>query len=311
LYKNHRVAVVVPAYNEEELIRPTLESIPDYVDVVYAVDDGSVDNTLGVMREIAESDQRIRIIEHDRNRGVGAAIVSGYKRVVEDEIDVAVVMAGDNQMDPKYIPRLLDPIVEGKADYTKGNRLVSREYREGMSWWRFLGNSLLTFLTKLSSGYWKIMDPQNGYTAISREALESIGLDDVFTYYGYCNDILARLNVYGFKVLDIPIPARYGNEKSKIRYGDYIIRVSWILLRNFFWRLKMKYIILSFNPLVFFYLFGMVLTPLGFGLGMLSIYLWLYQGASLFIRTALSTLIFIVGLQFLFFAMLFDMWDNS
>lgn len=310
MYKDHKVAVVVPAYNEAVLIRPTLETVPDYVDVVYVVEDGSVDDTLSVVEEVASRDSRVVVVRHEENRGVGAAVVSGYKRCIEDEVDLAVVMAGDNQMDPQYIPRLLDPIVEGLADYTKGNRLVGKEYREGMSRWRFLGNSILTFLTKLSSGYWKIMDPQNGFTAASREALEAIGLDDVFTYYGYCNDILVRLNVYGFRVRDVSIPARYGGEKSKIRYLPYIFRVSWLLLRNFFWRLKFKYLVLSFNPLVFFYFFGMILTPGGFFLGVWSIYLWLYAGVSLFIRAALSTLIFIVGLQFLLFAMLFDMQDN-
>jgi glycosyltransferase involved in cell wall biosynthesis len=299
--------VVVPAYNEERLIRPTLETIPGFVDVVYAVDDGSVDTTVSVMREIAEKDSRIVIVEHGENCGVGAAIITGYKRCVVDDVDLAVVMAGDHQMDPKYIPDLLDPLVDDRADYTKGNRLIGSEYREGMSRWRFLGNAILTFLTKLSSGYWKLMDPQNGYTAINREALETIDWDDVFTYYGYCNDILVRLNVYGFRVRDVNIPARYGDEKSKIRYAPYILKVSGLLWRNFFWRLKEKYLILSFNPLVFFYFFGILLTPIGFGLGVWSIYLWLTQGMALFIRASLSTLIFIVGLQFLLFAMLFDM----
>jgi len=307
LYKDRKIGVVVPAFNEELLIGPTLETVPDFVDVVYAVDDCSSDRTLSVMQEIAERDNRVVVIHHEVNGGVGAAIVSGYKRCLVEDVDIAVVMAGDNQMDPEMVPRLLDPVVEGRADYAKGNRLIGRGYREGMSRWRFLGNAILTFLTKISSGYWKIMDPQNGFTAIGRDALETLDWDGLFTYYGYCNDILVRLNVYGFRVRDVSIPARYGDEKSKIRYGPYILRVSGLLLRNFFWRLKEKYLILSFNPLVFFYLFGMVLAPLGFGLGVWSIYLWVYQGTSLFIRAALSTLIFIVGLQFLLFAMLFDM----
>jgi len=311
LYKDNKIAVVVPAFNEELLIRPTLETIPDYIDVVYAIDDGSTDNTLKVMKEIASVDSRIQIIEHLSNGGVGAAIVSGYKQCIEDEVDISVVMAGDNQMDPAHILGLLNPIVDGQADYTKGNRLLNKEYREGMSGWRFFGNAILTFLTKLSSGYWSMMDPQNGYTAASRIALMNIGLDDVFTYYGYCNDILTKLNVYGFRVKDVAIPARYGDETSKIKYGPYIWKVSGLLSRNFFWRLKMKYLILSFNPLVFFYLFGLFLTPLGFGLGSWSIYMWVTQGVNLFIRASLSGLIFIIGLQFILFAMLFDLQMDS
>ena len=243
LYSYHKIAVVVPALNEEELIRPTLETMPDYIDIIYAIDDGSTDNTYNVMKELASHDSRIIIIKRTQNGGVGAAIVTGYKKCIEDVIDIAVVMAGDNQMDPQYIPHLLDPIINGESDYTKGNRLHNRDYQYGMSKWRLFGNSLLSYLTKLSSGYWKIMDPQNGYTAITRKALEKINLDDVFTYYGYCNDILTKLNVNGFRAIDVNIPARYGNEKSKIKYGPYIRRVSGLLFKNFFWRIKMKYFV--------------------------------------------------------------------
>jgi glycosyltransferase involved in cell wall biosynthesis len=240
LYNNKKIAVVVPAFNEEVLIRPTLETIPAYVDVVYAIDDGSTDNTYTVMKEIASRDSRIHIIQHNPNEGVGAAIVTGYKKCVEDEIDVAVIMAGDNQMDPKYIPDLLKPIITGTADYTKGNRLVNNEYSKGMSKWRLFGNKILTFFTRLSSGYWDMSDPQNGYSAISFHALSSIRLDDIYPWYGYCNDLLAKLNVHGFVLVDVPIPARYGDEISKIKYGPYIVRVSGLLFRNFLWRQKMK-----------------------------------------------------------------------
>jgi glycosyltransferase involved in cell wall biosynthesis len=311
LYKGKSIGVVVPAYNEETLIRPTLETVPGYVDRVYAVDDGSIDGTLGVIEDVASRDQRIVVIKHNPNRGVGAAIVSGYKRSLEDGVDVVVVMAGDNQVDPGRIPDLLDPIVEGRADYAKGNRLMSEEYWRGMSGWRTFGNMMLTFLTKLASGYWQIIDPQNGYTAISRKALSMIPLDRVFTYYGYCNDLLVKLNVYGFRVVDVQMPARYGREKSKIRYGSYILRVSWMLLGDFFWRLKMKYVVLSFNPVVFFYLMGLVITPLSIVFGVYSLHYYFVQGGPLFIRAALSLLLFIVGIQFLFFAMLFDMQNEK
>ncbi|MBA7633202.1 hypothetical protein ES703_40764 [subsurface metagenome] len=157
-------------------------------------------------------------------------------------MDVIVVMAGDNQMDPDYLPDILAPVVEGRADYSKGNRLLSPESRRGMSRWRLFGNLVLTFLNKVASGYWHVVDPQNGYTAISRRTLERIDLDSIYPWYGYPNDMLIKLNVYGFRVVDVPHPARYGNEKSKITYGKYILKVSWLLLKGFFWRLKMKHI---------------------------------------------------------------------
>jgi len=249
MYKSQKIAVVVPAYNEEELIGEALSSIPEYVDKVYAVDDCSLDRTYEIMQKIAEENPKVVCIKHKENGGVGAAIVAGYKKALQDRMDIAVVMAGDNQMDPAYLPDLLDPIVEGRADYTKGNRLFSPEYRKAMSRWRLFGNTLLTLLTKIASGYWHVSDPQNGYTAISRQTLERIDPDTIYTYYGYPNDMLVKLNVYGFRVIDVPHPARYGKEKSKIKYSRYIFKVSWLLLKDFFWRLKMKYLVLGMSPI--------------------------------------------------------------
>jgi glycosyltransferase involved in cell wall biosynthesis len=268
-YRGRRIAVVVPAYNEEELIGEVLDGIPDYVAKVYAVNDGSSDRTGEIIEDYARRDPRVVPIHHSPNRGVGAAITSGYKRAIEDGMDIAAVMAGDNQMDPAYLPALLDPIVEGRADYTKGNRLINEAYRKGMPAWRSFGNSILTFLTKIASGYWQMMDPQNGYTAISVKALAELPLDSIYQGYGYCNNLLVWLNIHNMTVRDVAIPARYGREKSKIRYSTYIPRVSRLLLSNFLFRLKTKYIQMGFHPLAFFYAAGAVLTPIGMigGLG--------------------------------------------
>ncbi len=304
-YSEFKIAVVVPAYNEEELISNTIESIPEYVDCIYVIDDGSKDQTARIVSEFP--DPRVVLIRHQKNSGVGAAIITGYKQAFVDGMDVVAVMAGDNQMDPEQLPYLLAPIIEGRADYTKGNRLISPEYRKGMSKWRFAGNAVLTFLTKIACGYWQITDPQNGYTAISRDALERINLDDLYPYYGYCNDLLVKLNVYNFRVMDVVMPARYGREKSKIRYSKYISKVSRMLLRNFFWRLKMKYVVLSFHPLVLFYLLGMALTPPGLLLGLWIVYQKIYHLPVSQNFPLLSVFLTIMGIQFLLFAMLFDM----
>ncbi|MDD3976997.1 MAG: glycosyltransferase family 2 protein, partial [Methanomicrobium sp.] len=221
MYRDNSIAVVIPAYREEALISDTLSSIPDFVDKIYAVDDCSPDRTGEIIEEFAEQDSRIVPIHHEVNKGVGAAIVSGYKKTLEDGIDIAAVMAGDNQMDPAFLPELLDPIADKKCDYTMGNRLMSPDFRRGMSKWRFFGNSVLTMLTKIASGYWQMVDPQNGYTAITARALERINLDAIYPRYGYCNDVLVRLNVYGFRIKNIPHPAKYGREKSGIRYSTY------------------------------------------------------------------------------------------
>jgi len=310
VYNDRTIAVVVPAYNEELLIADTLSSVPAFVDRIYAVNDASRDRTQEIIEESARKDPRIIPLRHEKNHGVGAAIVTGYRKALEEGISITVVMAGDNQMDPDLMPSFLNPIIANKADYTKGNRLLSPEYRKGMSRWRFIGNTILTFMTKFSSGYWKLMDPQNGYTAISRRALERINLDRVYPRYGYCNDLLVKLNVFGFRVMDIEMPARYGRETSKIKYGSYIGKVSWLLVRDFLYRLRMKYVVLSFHPLVIFYLFGTGLTIAGLVAGIYTAYFVLIDNGPLFIRGVLTLLIFALGMQFLSFALMFDIQEN-
>jgi len=240
VYRGKNIAVVVPAFNEEVLISETLEGIPDFVDRIYAISDGSDDSTFDIIVQRSKVDARVIPIEHKVNKGVGAALITGYKASVNDSMDITAIMAGDNQMDPKYLPSLLDPIIEGRADYSKGNRLFDTDYIKGMSTWRFLGNTILTILTKLSSGHYNIGDPQNGYTAMRNDVFHVIDPDSIFPWYGYCNDILMRLKVHKFVVVDVAIPARYGREKSTIPYPKYIARLSRLLAVNFILRLGMK-----------------------------------------------------------------------
>jgi len=308
LYRDKKIGVVVPAYKEELLIGETIKSVPDYVDRVYVVNDCSPDRTGEIIEEYAEHDGRVVPLTHEVNKGVGAAIVTGYKEALEGDMDIVAVMAGDNQMDPAFLPELLDPIIDVKADYTVGNRLLSPEYRHQMSKWRFFGNSILTLLTKIASGYWQMMDPQNGYTAISKRALERLSFSRIYPRYGYCNDLLIQLNVWGFRMKNIPHPARYGMEKSGIKYSSYIVKLSWLLLRKFLWRLKMKYIILGFHPLVFFYFFGAILTAIGIIAGLGTLWEKFVAGFPvLFVHGVLSFLVFMMGMMFLLFAMLYDM----
>ncbi len=300
-----RIGIVVPAYNEELLISETLGGIPDYVDRIYVIDDASTDRTSEIVKNLGDS--RIVYFRHEVNKGVGAGIIDGYKLALKDEMDIVAVMAGDNQMDPVQLPRLIFPIIEGKADYTKGNRLLTDDFRTGMSKWRSLGNILLSFITKIGSGYWQIMDPQNGYTAISRQALEVIDLDSVYPYYGYCNDLLIKLNAFGMRVMDVVMPARYGNEKSKIRYGKFIRKVAPMIFRGFLWRLRVKYTVLDFHPLVLFYFLGMIALPLGFLLGGWGFLQILLQNSLPSYYPLLCFLILGTGFQMLLFGMLFDM----
>lgn len=305
VFDRHKVGVVIPAYNEEQLLEDTLKAIPPYVSKFYVIDDCSADGTPEIIKKTI--DPRMTSVRHERNRGVGAAIVTGYKLALADGMAIVAVMAGDNQMDPKELPRLLMPIVEGRADYTKGNRLLNKKFRKGMSRWRSLGNFLLTMITKIGSGYWHVSDPQNGYTAISRKALEALDLDSVYTYYGYCNDLLIKLNTFGIVVLDIAMPAKYGKEKSSIKYSRFIFKVAPMIFRGFLWRLKVKYMILDFHPLVFFYMASMLLLPIG---TLFSVWVLAEKAIHGSITPAypiLAALITFTGLQLFLFGMIFDM----
>ena len=306
-YRGKKVAVVVPAHNEQLLIGETLSGIPDFIARIYVVNDYSSDRTQEIVEYYAREDRSIVPIIHEVNKGVGAAIVTGYKRALLDNMDIVAVMAGDNQMDPAFLPHLLDPIVDGKCDYTMGNRLASPEYRKSMSRWRLTGNAILTMLTKIASGYWSMMDPQNGYTAISTRALERMNLDDIYPRYGYCNDLLVKLNANTFRVINVPHPARYGRETSGIRYHTYIVSVSNLLLMDFLWRLKTKYIMLSFHPLVLFYLAGVTFTLVGISGGIYSLYYKFILGNAIFVPLVLSILVLGFGIGCICFAMFFDM----
>lgn len=299
MYRGKTIGVVVPAYNEELLIGRVIQDMPEYVDKIYVVDDCSTDKTINVVR--AKRDFRIIIQRHKKNRGVGAAIATGYRRALQDRLDIVAVMAGDNQMDSRELPKLLDPIVDGKADYSKGDRLSKRGLSQGMSRWRKFGNILLAQLTRISSGYWAVQDPQNGYTAISREALSMLDLDKIYRGYGYCNDLLTKLNVLGFRVLDVQIPARYGEEKSKIRYGSYMRKVSFLLFRNFLWRIMRQYIYPKPKLTGLSYLSGFILLSAGI-LNLL---------AGVFTRTYIRTgyIFLLVGVLLLSLSMVLDAKD--
>lgn len=304
-FNGYNIGVVIPAYNEEKLIEDTINGIPMYVKKIYVIDDCSTDSTSEIVKSI--NDPRVVYLRHEKNIGVGAAITNGYKLSLNDDIDIVAVMAGDNQMDPEQLPKLLKPIIENRADYVKGNRLISKDFRKGMSKLRFFGNTLLTMITKIGSGYWHIMDPQNGYTAISRQALETMDLDSIFPYYGYCNDMLIKMNAFGMRVEDVAIPARYGDEKSKIKYGRYIVKVAPMIFRGFLWRLKTKYMIMDFHPLVFFYFVGMILLSSGTIFNLWILYQKIYHNTVSLNFPLLAVFITLIGLQLLLFAMFFDM----
>ncbi len=312
MYRDKTIAVVIPAYNEEKLIGRVLKSIPNFVDHIVVVDDESRDRTGEVVKEHQKEDSRIIYLRHQKNEGVGGAIATGYKWARSNNVEISVVMAGDAQMDPKDLPKLIDPVVNGEADYSKGNRLFTGRAWRVIPKSRYLGNAVLSFLTKIASGYWHIADSQSGYGAVTLEVLKTIDLDNLYKRYGMPNDFLTKLNVYQFRVRDVPINPIYGiGERSKMKIYKVVFTLSFLLIKLFFWRLKEKYVIRDFHPLVLFYLMGFILTPIGVVFGG---YLFFYR---IFIGTVSATsalfagLFTISGLQFLLFAMWFDMEYNK
>lgn len=258
MYRDNAVGVVVTAYQEAEFVGSVVEEVPDYVDYVYAVDDGSTDGTWEAIQRAAnarevvvrpdggtvEADAEapesgtttVVPIRHRYNSGAGAATKTGYRRALEDGLDVVAVVNGDGQMDTGILHRFLDPIVEGRADFAKGTRLSTQKHREGMTRWRLFGNVLLTGLTRVATGYWGLSDAQNGYTAISAETLSKLDLDALYDRHGFLNDLIAQLSTVEARIADVPHPAVYGDEESSISYGQFVPGLSALLARRFLGR---------------------------------------------------------------------------
>lgn len=329
MYKDTTVGVVVPAYNEEGFVGEVIETVPSFVDRVYAIDDASTDDTWREIREAAHRENEVPLdpitatsggttvfqrpvvaLRNEENRGVGASIKRGYSRALADGLDVVAVMNGDGQMDPEMLDRIVDPVVEGRADFAKGNRLLVPEFRRGMSRWRLFGNLLLTLLTRIASGYWGMMDPQNGYTAISADAIEAIRFETLYDEYGFCNDLLIALNAHDMRIADVAMPAVYGDESSSIVYSRFVPRLSKLLVRRLVWRLNTKYLMAEFHPLALLYYLGAITTALGAGTVLRAVRLS-HRLENPFVHRMASLSLFGGGLLSLIVAMALDMRANE
>ena len=312
MYKNKKIAVVVPAYNEEILIGRTISTMPDLIDHIVVVDDKSKDKTLDILQKLALENKKLIILAHEKNRGCGAARSTAYSWCVDNEIDIIVGVDADGQMDSSEIEKLITPIVEGKADYSKGNRLITGEAWQIIPKVRYLGNSFLTLMTKMASGYWHVTDSQTGFNAISGETLKMLPFKTLYARYGWPNHLLVMLNIYNQRVVDVPVRPIYGiGEKSGIRIWRIIFTMSFLIMRLFLKRMVQKYIIRDFHPLIFFYALGFSLIALDIPLIIRLLY-YLFETGKVFPINAL-TIVFctFMGMQSLLFAMLFDMEANK
>lgn len=311
MYKEKSIAVVIPAYNEGELIENTLNGIPDYVDRMFVVHDAGTDDTIDRILKCSQNDKRISVIEHEKNKGLGQSLIDGYIESLASNTDITVIMAGDNQMHPDDLPSLLNKIIEENYDYVKGNRLLHQEVAV-MPKYRFIGNAILTILTKFATGYYFLMDPQAGYTAIKNSVLRKIPIQKMTKGYGYNADILCMLNIQRFKVTDVEIKPIYGKEKSKIKLVKYIFKTSGLLIRLFFRRLWKRYVIADFHPLILFYMFAFfmfVFVAIPFSLR----FIYMYFSAGEFPRTTFLILFFSLTtfVQLILFAIWMDMDYNK
>ena len=263
--------------------------------------------------EVLDSgDNRVILINHLENGGVGAAISTGYLWCREHQIDCTAVMAGDGQMAPDELEGICLPVIEGKADYVKGNRLIHRAARAVVPKIRFIGNSMLSILTKIASGYWHISDTQTGYTSISLEALEGIDIHKIYKSYGMPNDILVKLNIASFRVKEIAIKPVYNvGEQSKMKVSRVIRKVSWLLVKLFLQRLFTKYFFRSFHPLFICYIMFFFCAAASTPLLSYLIYDFVYNQNVNDNYLIVSVFTGILTIQFLLFGMWFDMQDNE
>jgi glycosyltransferase involved in cell wall biosynthesis len=309
MYRTKKVTVVIPAYNVAPHILQVLKTIPEFVDRIIVVDDCGSDGTDRILTQV--SDSRVSVIKHGINQGVGGATVTGFKGALKDGADVVVKMDGDGQMDPLFLSSLLDPLVEGGYAYAKGNRFLDNARLKEMPTLRLIGNYGLTFLTKLASGYWHVFDPQNGYLAISTEALKCIELDHLAKRYFFENDMLVHLNIFGFRVKDVSIPARYGDETSSMSISEVLVTFPIYLWRRFWYRIYQKDVLRDFSPIALFWGTGLSLFTWGFLFGA---YTWvkstlLHQLASTG-TVMLSVLPLVIGFELILQAIILEIKES-
>jgi glycosyltransferase involved in cell wall biosynthesis len=309
MYREMRVAVVVPAHNEERLIGRVITTMPAIVDHIVIVDDASPDGTSDAVRAVP--DPRVELITLAKNQGVGGAILTGHQRALDLGADVVAIMAGDAQMDPGFLPALLDPIADGEAQFTKANRFFGPGSFRGMPRHRIFGNVVLSFLTKAASGYWHLFDPQNGYTAIHRRALERLPFDRIARRYEFENDILIQLNILRVPARDVPIPAVYGEEVSGMKLSKVAPRILRQLWRGFWHRMWWKYVLQSFSPVALMFFSGLAAILLGLVVGVFVVVNTLGPPVASPGTVVLSVIPFFTGIHLLIMSLFLDIQEGA
>lgn len=306
-WMGRRIAVVIPCYRVRDRIIAVLAAIGPEVEQIFVVDDACPQKT-GVHVEEHCRDPRVRVLRHDRNRGVGGAVMTGYREAIASGADVIVKIDGDGQMDPGLLPRFVQPILEGDADYTKGNRFWNVEDVRDMPMVRFIGNAVLSFVSKFASGYWDVFDPTNGYTAIHGRVARLLPFDKISERYFFESDMLFRLNTVRAVVVEVPLEAQYGDEESSLSPLAILPEFVWKHSRNFAKRLFYSYFLRSFSIASVNLVLGTLLVTAGTSWGA---YAWVrYAKAGVFAsagQVMLASLPIIVGTQLVLAFLTHDM----
>lgn len=256
-----KIAVVIPAHGVAGQIKKVILSLPSDIDHIIVVDDACPEGSGKVAAGVPL--EKVTVVYHEKNLGVGGAVITGYKKAMEMGCDIIVKMDGDAQMDAGQIPRLVRPLIKGKADYTKGNRFRDFERLKTMPRVRLIGNSALSFLVKLASGYWDVMDPTNGFTAVQARTLKELNLEKIAKRYFFESDMLINLNIINAVVKDVDIPARYADEKSNMNIGKVLVQFPTKLLGGFLKRFFLKYYVYDFNMASVYVLLGLPMFLFG------------------------------------------------
>ncbi len=302
------IATVIPAYGVERDIESVLSGLPAFIKYIIVVEDASPDGSAELVLAAAKKDGRITLIRHVGNQGVGGAMISGFRKALELGAKIVVKLDGDGQMDPAHIPALVTPLIQGKADYVKGNRFRDFQSLQKMPFIRRVGNLGLSFLTKAATGYWGIFDPTNGYFAIRAEILTQLPLNKIDRRYYFETSMLANLYLLGALVVDIPIPARYGNETSNLSIRRALFEFPLKLLATLGQRILLKYYIYDFSIMSLYLMVGIPLLLFG---GIFGGIKWVeYASQNIPAPTGtvmLPTLSVILGIQLLLSAVEIDM----
>jgi glycosyltransferase involved in cell wall biosynthesis len=310
MYKNLKVGIFVPAYNEEENIGEVLKTMPDYVDTILVVDDHSQDKTSEVVKKYIKKDPRILLERNEKNQGNGYGAKFAYQKLVELGLDLIAPMAGDGQTEPQYLPRLLEPVVEGRCDLAKGNRFLEPAVYKQMPRHRYVGNIFITMLNKFSTGYYSMFDSLNGYYVARADVLKKIDFEQLGDRYEFENSFWVQLNIVGARVKDVSIPPIYKNEHSKIKLTRVVLPTLWTLQKGFVKRILQKYVLYNFSPIGLFYIAGTLLTWFGIILGVIIAITSIGPPSPSTATVMAAVVPFILGVQLLLQAVVLDIQDE-